>query len=89
MASNLDRKELPNFVLSGETSSVGPQWKRWKRAFEFYIVGKGITGSARKKALMLHMAGMEVQDLYETLKKPTDIEGEPTLDESKSCESTG
>jgi len=41
--------------------------KKWLRAFELYAVGKGIDNAMQRKALLLHCAGMEVQDIYYTL----------------------
>ena len=43
---------------------------------EFYIDSRGITQAGQKKALLLHSAGMEVQDLFETLADPGVPEGE-------------
>ena len=56
------------FHYQGETlTDLGPQWDKWKRSFEYYIVGKGITDSQRKQALLLHCAGSQVQDIFATL----------------------
>jgi len=33
-------------------------------------VAKGVVNAAQKKALLLHTAGIEVQELYETLSDP-------------------
>ena len=47
-----------------KTSSVAARQKRWLRALELYTDGKGITEAAQKKALLLHTAGMAVQDIF-------------------------
>lgn len=70
MAAPLEGERLQPFSLTGEITSVAPQWKRWKRSFEFYVTGKAITNDEQKRALLLYSAGMEVQDLFETLKDP-------------------
>ena len=68
MATSLElKRELPTFDPSGDPTSTAPRWKRWKRAFELFAVGKGIKDPTQKRALMLHMAGMEVQDIFDTL----------------------
>ena len=58
------------FDCKGAITSVAPRWKKWKRSFEYYISAKGITQSARKKGLLLHRAGTEVQELFETIQDP-------------------
>ena len=35
--------------------------------FEDYITAANITGDARQKALLLHLAGERVHDIYDTL----------------------
>ena len=52
---------LLRFDCKGAITSVAPRWKKWKKAFECYILAKGITNSNQKK-LLLHCAGIEVQD---------------------------
>ena len=64
------------FDCKGVITSVAPRWKKWKKAFEYYILAKGITNSNRKKGLLLHCAGIEVQELFETLQDPGAAEGE-------------
>ena len=66
-AITTDLGGLPQFDCKGELSSIGTRWKRWIRAFELFVVGKGVTNAAQKKALLLHCAGMSVQDIYYTL----------------------
>ena len=36
-------------------------------------MGKGITNASRKRAQLLHLAGMEVQDMYEDLPDPGQV----------------
>ena len=66
----MDIHNIPPFDIVGDATCVGPRWKRWRRSFEFYVVAKGITTDVQKKALLLHTAGMAVQDLFETLSDP-------------------
>ena len=40
------------------------------------IDGKGITNAVRKKAQLLHLAGMAVQDIYEALPDPGPVNAE-------------
>ena len=64
------------FDCKGAITSVVPRWKKWKKAFEYYILAKGITNSSGKKGLLLHCAGTEVQELFETLQDPGAAERE-------------
>ena len=36
-------------------------------SYQYYIDGKGITNAARKQLQLLHLAVMEVQDIYENI----------------------
>jgi phage-related protein len=37
------------------------------KRFEYYLKATGINKDTQKKALLLHVSGNEVQDIYETL----------------------
>ena len=50
-----------------DTSGINARWKRWIRALELYAEGKGVTDPDQKKSLLLHSAGMDVQDVFFTL----------------------
>ena len=57
---------ITNFNVS-EATGIAERWKRWLPAFELYSTGKGVTDNDQKYALMLHTAGMDVQDIFFTL----------------------
>src|SRR6218665_1664792 len=63
----MEIQAIPPFDIVCDVTCVGPRWKRWLRSFEFYIAAKGVTSDVQKRALLLHTAGMAVQDLFETL----------------------
>lgn len=50
-----------------DTTSLGPCWTRWVRAFDLYADGKGVKNVEQQKALLLHTAGLAVQDIFFTL----------------------
>ena len=58
---------LQPFQVKGDPHSISQRWRKWKRAFELYVLGKGITSDSQKRGLLLHTAGLEVQDVYFTL----------------------
>ena len=63
-------RALPTLDLSGSSSQVANNWKKWKRAFEYYAEGKGLDNTRKKTSQLLHYAGMEVQDIFVDLEDP-------------------
>lgn len=63
----LDVSCLEPFNPKIEPQNLNQRWKRWKRAFDLYVAGKGVSDDAQKRALLLHVAGMDVQEIYFTL----------------------
>ena len=55
------------FSVSSEYTTLGQLWKKWVQSLEFYLAASNITDSARKRAVLLHLAGLEVQDIFLTL----------------------
>ena len=58
---------IPTFDPKVEPTSIALRWRRWKRAFKLFVVGNGTTDKTQKRVLMLHCAGMDVQDIFYTL----------------------
>ena len=67
VAVTLDVGSLNSFDPKGDPHGLSQRWKRWKRVFMLYVDGKGITNDKQKRALLSHVAGMEVQEIYFTL----------------------
>lgn len=70
----MDKSGIQKFNCTGDSTNVGPQWKRWLNRFEIYADSKGLIVVAgkddnkqRRRALLLHLAGEDVQDIFETL----------------------
>ena len=53
------------FGRKGDLSQVSVWWQRWKRGFEYYPVARGNIEDGHKHALLLHYAGLDVQDIFE------------------------
>lgn len=70
MSSIMEIGNIAPFDCKSNPTSVGPRWKRWKRSFEFFLVAKGVEKDPQRKALLLHCAGSDVQDIYHTLTDP-------------------
>ena len=62
-----DNFMLPSFDMKSDPNNLSEKWKKWLRSFEYLTVGRAITDDTQKAALLLHLAGSDVQDLYETL----------------------
>ena len=62
-----DTSELCAFNVNGEASSIAAKWKGWRRAFKLYIAGKDIKDDKQRKALLLHIAGLAVPEIYYAL----------------------
>ena len=69
----MNEKHLPPLDLTGPASQVADRWRKWKRAFEYYVGGQGIDNVRKKTSQLLHFAGMEVQDIFEDLQDPGPI----------------
>jgi Zinc knuckle len=56
------------FDPNGDPSAVSTRWRRWKRGFDYYLAARDSEmQDAQKRALFLHCAGLEVQDIFDTL----------------------
>ena len=76
----MDNLQLKPFNVDSDITMVSTRWQKWLRAFEYLIVGRDITKPEQKKALLLHLAGGEVQDIFETLGDTQDEEVDPYQD---------
>lgn len=48
----------------GEPASVGLRWEKWKRALELYLIATNVTKPEAKRATLLHMGGLALQEIY-------------------------
>ena len=58
---------ISKFDIRGDPTTVGPRWEKWKRSYKLYSVGHGVKSKAQNRALMLSLAGEDVQELFYTL----------------------
>ena len=58
---------LQPFNVKEDQQSISQRWKKWKRSFQLYLAGKGIASTTQKRELLLHTAGLNVQEIYFTL----------------------
>ena len=69
--------EHPSMALSPpfhlhQDGNIGPRWKKWNERFERLLVAMvmDITAPKRQRALLLHYAGLDVYEVYNTLTVP-------------------
>jgi hypothetical protein len=67
MAGHLDIHAPGPFNVIGENTNLSKSWEQYVKRFEYYLKATGFNKDAQKKALLLHVSGNEVQDIYETL----------------------
>ena len=69
-----ERNHIKTFDCHGDQNTLGLREKRWLIAFELFADGKGLilneesaNNMQRRRALLLHLAGTDVQDIFFTL----------------------
>lgn len=79
----MEKSGIQHFACYTEPATLGTRWKRWLTSFELFADGKGlilgentpVATQQRRRALLLHLAGPDVQDIFSTLQGtggPTD-----------------
>ena len=66
---------IPKFDCHSDPATLGPRWTRWLTSFELFADGKGLiitedanaTTRQRRRAMLLHLAGPDVQEIFSTL----------------------
>ena len=62
--------QIAPFTPDSDPTSVAQRWKRWSDRFDNLVVAMNVTDNKRKKALLLHLAGESVFDVFEGLVLP-------------------
>ena len=55
---------LNPFDAVGEPATLAQPWLTWKEEFELYVIASGISDPTQMRALLLHLAGPKVQDIF-------------------------
>ncbi|CAH1972263.1 unnamed protein product [Acanthoscelides obtectus] len=58
---------LEPFDCDGQVCSVAVRWQKWKRALEVYLEAANIDSPAKKRANLLHIGGLGLQEIYYNL----------------------
>ena len=71
MTKVLDLPAIPSFSET-ETSSFAQRWDKWTKSLDYYIRASGISDQKQKRAILLHLAGADVREIFETLPETED-----------------
>ena len=63
MATRINITHIANFDIHDECS-LAQRWEKWKQSFEFYLSASGAGDYSQMRALLLHFAGLDVQDIF-------------------------
>ena len=63
----MDSSKDQSFRVSTNAVTTYETWTAWKRGLQYYLDAKGITNSPRRKAVLLHRGGEELQKIFATL----------------------
>ena len=55
---------LPAFDAVGEPATLAKRWLNWKDEFELYATAFRISDPTQKRALLLHLAGPKVRNMF-------------------------
>ena len=67
MASRVDLPPMGRFDPHSDSASLATRWEQWLKRFNIYLRAGKITDKTQQRALLLYMAGPEVQTIFETL----------------------
>ena len=57
---------VPSFDPSGDPNTISQRWNTWKKSFVYYTEASGITNDVQKRNTLLHLVGIETQEIFET-----------------------
>ena len=66
-APKVDMPAPPPFKVIGENINLAKSWELYLKRFDYYLNASGVTKDEQKKAMVLHLAGEEIQDIFVTL----------------------
>ena len=58
-----------------EGENLHKRWLLWREELDIYIVAAGVTDKKQQKALLLHLGGRELREIYKTLQAEADDYG--------------
>ena len=72
------------FDCIGEPATLAQRWDKWKAEFELYVAASGVEDKLQKRALLLHLAGTGVREIFKTY--PDEVKGDAKeFDKAMTC----
>ena len=72
------------FDCIGEPATLAQRWDKWKAEFELYVAASGVDDKVQKRALLLHLAGPGVREIFKTY--PVEVQGDAKeFDKAMTC----
>ena len=72
------------FDCTGEPATLAQRWDKWKAEFELYVAASGVDDKVQKRALLLHLAGPGVREIFKTY--PVEVQGDAKeFDKAMTC----
>ena len=81
----LNVPSIQPFDITGDQTSLSKRWETWLKSFNYFVTGSGVTDKGQKRALLLHLLGTRVQEIFETL---TDTGADNDYDRASTCLNT-
>ena len=73
MAKPINIPCLEPFIIEINTSSnFDKLWIRWREDLELFLMASGITSDDQKKALLLHLRGSNIKEIYRGIQQTGD-----------------
>ncbi|XP_058453152.1 uncharacterized protein K02A2.6-like [Malaya genurostris] len=66
-------QRIKPFVMVADRSSLPIEWQKWKRELERYFDAFGIVSQWEKRSQLLHLAGREIQEIFDHLPGVGDV----------------
>lgn len=67
MATALQLPAVQPFSATSDQTTLGQRWSKWVKGLEYFLTASNITDKKQKRAVLLNLAGAEVQTAFETL----------------------
>ena len=67
MATALQLPALQPSSAASDQTTLRQRWSKWVKGLEYFLTASNITDKKQKRAVLLHLAGAEVQTIFETL----------------------
>ena len=67
--TSIEASYFRHFECDLDEPSVGPKWIEWLEDLELYLTFVNIANDDRKKAALLHHAGVHIAKIYKTIQQ--------------------